>query len=63
MRSESKIALLRIACWLIIVVLPTIAICWYADLLSVAAFGVALPFILIAERVFRASLQKLGLAN
>jgi hypothetical protein len=58
MKPETKSELLRFACWLFVVILPTTLICWLADIHSVAAFAVAFPFVLVAERVYRRSLQR-----
>jgi hypothetical protein len=53
MKADNKIVILRVACWLLIVVLPTAAVCWFAEIHSAVIIAVALPFILVAERVFR----------
>ena len=61
MKRETQSELLRIACWMLVVILPTALICWLAGIRSVAAIGVALPLILVAERVYRRLLQRFGL--
>jgi hypothetical protein len=58
MKPEIKIGILRIVCWLVVVIIPTTTICWFADFWNVGIIAVALPFILIAERVFRGLLRK-----
>jgi hypothetical protein len=58
MKRETKSDLLRIACWMFVVILPTALICWLAEIYSVAAVAVALPFMLVAERVYRRLLQR-----
>lgn len=61
MKRETQSELLRIACWILVVILPTALICWLAGIRSVAAIGVAIPLILVAERVYRRLLQRSGL--
>jgi hypothetical protein len=60
MKRESQSELLRIACWVVFVILPTTLICWLAGI-HTAAIAVAIPFILVAERVYRRLLQRFGL--
>lgn len=57
MKDEAKIAGLRVFCWAVVVILPTGVICWLAHIHSILILAVALPFILVAERVFRRLLQ------
>ena len=61
MKRETQSELLRIASWILVVILPTALICWLAGIHTVAAIAVAIPFILIAERVYRRLLQRFGL--
>ncbi len=61
MKDETKINALRALCWAVVVVLPTGIICWLAHIHTVAVLAVALPLILVAERVFRKLLQVYGL--
>ena len=61
MKREAQSEVLRIACWVLIVILPTALICWLAGIHTVAAIAVAIPLILIAERVYRRLLQRFGL--
>ena len=57
MKDETKISALRALCWAVVVILPTGIICWLAHINTVAIIAVALPFMLVAERVFRKLLQ------
>lgn len=61
MKDEAKIAALRALCWAVVVILPTGIICWLAHIHTIVILAVALPFILVAERVFRKLLQVYGL--
>ncbi len=63
MKREAQSELLRIACWVFVVVLPTVLICWFLDIYSAAAVAVALPFMLVAERIYRRLLQHFHLWN
>lgn len=63
MKDHTKIMSLRALCWAMVVILPTGMICWLAHIHSVAILAVALPFMLIAERVFRKLLQVFGLSG
>jgi hypothetical protein len=58
MKSELKTSALR---WAVVVILPTGIICWLAHIHTVLVVAVALPFTLLAERVFRKLLQVYGL--
>ena len=53
MKPLTKAEVLRIACWISIVILPTVLICWVTETYSVVALAIALPFILVGERVYR----------
>jgi hypothetical protein len=65
MKVETRIGILRIVCWLAIVIIPSGAIYWFADFYGVdigaGIIAVALPSILVAERVFCVVLRKSGL--
>jgi hypothetical protein len=51
------VVFLRILCWIVVVIIPTGVICWLARIHNIGMIGVALPFILIAERAFRVLLS------
>jgi len=61
MKDETKVTALRAVCWAVVVILPTAIICWLAHIHTIAILGVALPLILVAERVYRKMLQVYGL--
>jgi len=61
MTDETKTIALRVLCWAVVVILPTGIICWLARIHTIGILGVALPFILVAERVLRKLLQIYGL--
>jgi hypothetical protein len=61
MKRETQYGLLRIACWIMVVILPTALVCWLAGIDNVGVIAVAIPFILVAERVYRRLLQHYGL--
>jgi|SRR5579883_880323 len=61
MHDETKISGLRALCWVVVVILPTGIICWFAQIHTIAIVAIALPFMLIAELVFRKLLQVCGL--
>lgn len=61
MTNNAKSEVLRLLCWILIVIIPTGIICWLMDIYSIAALGIALPFILMAEHVYRKVLQYYGL--
>ena len=61
MTRERKAEFLCIICWFLVVILPTGGVCLYFHIKDVRLVAVALPFILIAERVYRKWLQKAGL--
>jgi len=61
MKDQTKTAALRALCWAVVVILPTGVICWVAHIHTIVILAVALPFILVAGRVFRKLLQVYGL--
>jgi len=60
MKDENKITALRALCWAVAVILPTGIICWLAHIHTIAILAVALPFMLVAEGVFRKLLKVCG---
>ena len=58
MKPENKMILIRVLCWIVLVIAPTAAVWWLVGLRNVGILAVAIPFILIAERVFRWLLRK-----
>ena len=63
MKPGSKVVVLRLLCWTLIVMAPTAAICCAAGIHNVGILGVALPFILISEWVFRARVRRCKLSG
>ena len=63
MKDNTKSDIIRILCWIFVVIIPTGIICWLADIYTVAMIAVALPFIFISERVYRRLLQSCGLSR
>jgi hypothetical protein len=61
MKDNTKSVIIRILCWIFVVILPVGVICWLMDLYSVAMLAVAFPFFLVAERVYRKLLQHYNL--
>jgi hypothetical protein len=62
MKDEAKSTALRVLCWAGVVMIPTGMICWLAHIPNAAAIAVALPFMLMAEHVFRKLAQVCGLS-
>jgi len=63
MKDETKITTLRVLCWAVVVILPTGIICWLAHIHTIVILAVALPFILVAERVFRKLSRYMGFGS
>jgi hypothetical protein len=61
MKDETKTVVLRALCWIFVVILPAGIICWLAEIHNVGMVAVAVPFILVAERVYRRLLRRYGL--